>query len=486
MPKISRGKKKAPKPFWQSGSFIFCASVVVLSIILTLEPVAVMVDDYFGTTTSNRALQQQHRRLGGMNEAAERHCQENPGTCTEAPEDIHTSFQVHLINKSVYRADIHWDNDSTGQVISNIEAGASLDLTVFPANKFFITRHGVKEGLFDPLANRPLRFEPTKVGQTFVIPENAAPSDDKCIDRFDKACQDYAKAGKCWEQPGWMIVHCCQSCNEYSPELDAARLIDGSVRCTKENMNITEPVWKPGDLDALFTKWANDPEFKQFQPNVLSSPDQFDANGLPQPWVITFDNFFSQEEAQALIEGGRMAGFDRSTNQGKTNDQGEMEMVTSTTRTSSNAWCIGDCQQLPGVRTMTKRIEQVTGIEEKNYEPFQVLEYQDKQFYKMHHDSEGRDPKPPGNRILTFFLYLSNVEEGGETQFNKLGIYVKPKLGRALVWPSVRNESPDFWDDRMYHEAMPVVRGEKYAANHWIHLNDYEGPNRWGCTGSFA
>ena len=134
---------------------------------------------------------------------------------------------------------------------------------------------------------------------------------------------------------------------------------------------------------------------------------------------------------------------------------------------------------------MTSRIEQVTGINHKNYEPFQVLEYYDGQFYKMHHDSEGRDPKPPGNRILTFFLYLTDVEEGGETQFNKLDLYVKPKLGRALVWPSVRNEEPDFWDDRMYHEAMPVIKGKKYAANPWIHLNDYEGPNKWGCTGSF-
>jgi len=86
---------------------------------------------------------------------------------------------------------------------------------------------------------------------------------------------------------------------------------------------------------------------------------------------------------------------------------------------------------------------------------------------------------------LTFFLYLSDVEEGGETTFNKLGLEVKPKLGRALVWPSVRDDEPDFWDDRTYHEAMPVIKGKKYAANHWIHLNDYEGPNLWGCTGSF-
>ena len=103
------------------------------------------------------------------------------------------------------------------------------------------------------------------------------------------------------------------------------------------------------------------------------------------PWIMTFDNFFSPEEAEALIEGGRMAGFDRSTNQGTVNAQGEMEMVTSTTRTSSNAWCQGGCEKLPLVRAVTERIERVTGIPKKNYEPFQILEYQDNQFYKMHH-----------------------------------------------------------------------------------------------------
>ena len=39
--------------------------------------------------------------------------------------------------------------------------------------------------------------------------------------------------------------------------------------------------------------------------------------------------------------------------------------------------------------------------------------------------------------------------------------------GRALVWPSVKNEDPDSSDTRMYHEAMEVIKGTKYAANHW-------------------
>ena len=39
--------------------------------------------------------------------------------------------------------------------------------------------------------------------------------------------------------------------------------------------------------------------------------------------------------------------------------------------------------------------------------------------------------------------------------------------GRALVWPSVMNDDPDATDSRMYHEAKAVIKGTKYAANHW-------------------
>jgi hypothetical protein len=42
------------------------------------------------------------------------------------------------------------------------------------------------------------------------------------------------------------------------------------------------------------------------------------------------------------------------------------------------------------------------------------------------------------------------VEEGGETYFNRLDLAVKPKKGRALVWPSVLDDNPEYWDKRMY------------------------------------
>ena len=52
----------------------------------------------------------------------------------------------------------------------------------------------------------------------------------------------------------------------------------------------------------------------------------------------------------------------------------------------------------------------MTGIPQNNYESLQILEYQVGQFYKRHHDSSGKKDKASGHRILTFFLYLNDVE----------------------------------------------------------------------------
>jgi prolyl 4-hydroxylase len=87
--------------------------------------------------------------------------------------------------------------------------------------------------------------------------------------------------------------------------------------------------------------------------------------------------------------------------------------------------------------------------------------------------------------MLTFFLYLSDVEEGGETYFPTLDIAVKPKKGRAVLWPSTLVEFPTQIDPRTMHEARKVIKGRKFAANSWIHVYDYRKPNLWGCTGTF-
>ena len=75
------------------------------------------------------------------------------------------------------------------------------------------------------------------------------------------------------------------------------------------------------------------------------------------------------------------------------------------------------------------------------------------------------------------------MEEGGETEFKKLGIKARPKKGRALLWPSTFDARPLEQDIRTFHEAKPVIRGTKFAANMWIHQFDFKKAHRLGCTG---
>jgi prolyl 4-hydroxylase len=89
-----------------------------------------------------------------------------------------------------------------------------------------------------------------------------------------------------------------------------------------------------------------------------------------------------------------------------------------------------------------------------------------------------------GPRIYTLFLYLSDVEEGGETEFPSLGLRVTPRKGAAVLWPSVSDSDPDRRNDiRTMHQALPVIKGLKYAANIWIHMYDYKTQWHNDCTG---
>ena len=41
---------------------------------------------------------------------------------------------------------------------------------------------------------------------------------------------------------------------------------------------------------------------------------------------------------------------------------------------------------------------------------------------------------------------------------------MQPKKGRAVLWPATFNERPFEKDARTHHEALPVLKGIKYAA----------------------
>tara|TARA_B100001564_G_C20342006_1_gene534965 strand:- start:44 stop:634 length:591 start_codon:yes stop_codon:yes gene_type:complete len=65
-------------------------------------------------------------------------------------------------------------------------------------------------------------------------------------------------------------------------------------------------------------------------------------------------------------------------------------------------------------------------------------------------------------RFLVAFIYLNDVDEGGETSFPKLDYLVPPKRGQILVFPPT-------WQYR--HAGLPPISSNKYIIGSYLHYN---------------
>lgn len=293
-----------------------------------------------------------------------------------------------------------------------------------------------------------------------VQPAKAEASVFVCSD-LDESCEHWASKGECEGNPGYMRNKCPKSCNTCD------FVEKGNLLCHRTLE--TKPLLRPGGVNAMFENLVS----------VLSPTHDVTVHRRPPdgPWVVTIEDFLNTEEVDAVIEKGGHH-FERSL-------AGD---GVSSVRTSATSWCnVPFCEADPVIKRVRSRIANVTGVPISHGEHVQVLRYDAGQFYKEHHDQNAHPRSPWGPRLFTFFLYLSNVEEGGGTRFTSLNMTVHPKPGRALVWPSVLDADPSAIhgaDMRTMHESVSVVKGEKIAANVWLHQYDFQTALAAGCKNS--
>ena len=335
------------------------------------------------------------------------------------------------------------------------------------------------------------------------LPEAVA-SHANLLDAADAECKDehadcasWAAAGECGKNAAYMTSSCPVSCRSCEAQRRACERVESSRAIRRE----------PGGLDALFERALAD--FAAFSPRVLHR----------EPWVVEFDDFVSEDEAAALI-----AVANDSLVRSLAGDQ------VSPVRTSNQFWCsTGECLRDEAVRRVTERVANVTGVPSRNMEYFQILRYEPGQFYRRaraprapagrvarrspfafrlsrgwrgvspraalsalalarapsarrsHHDQNSAPWTPQGVRLLTFYIYLNDVQQGGGTSFTDLGIAVQPKRGKAVLWPSVLDAQLERIEPMTHHEALPPVSGTKYGANLWLHQYDFKTPSSNGC-----
>jgi prolyl 4-hydroxylase len=188
------------------------------------------------------------------------------------------------------------------------------------------------------------------------------------------------------------------------------------------------------------------------------------------PKVYIIENFFSDYEADAVIEYAKPRVSKSTVGQ---SDSGGVRQ--SETRTSSNTWMPRHSSDV--ANTLYLRAADLLRIDEKilessqNAEDIQVVHYSVGEKYDAHHDWGVSGY--PESRYITLLLYLNNMPDeysGGETSFpkgnNGHGFKVLPKRRTAVLFYSLLEDGNG--DDLSLHQALPVTKGEKWLCNFWV------------------
>mmetsp|Transcript_21895 Transcript_21895/g.41762 ORF Transcript_21895/g.41762 Transcript_21895/m.41762 type:complete len:348 (+) Transcript_21895:64-1107(+) len=211
-----------------------------------------------------------------------------------------------------------------------------------------------------------------------------------------------------------------------------------------------------------------------------------------RPRAYLYHNFMTEQECDHVIEIAS-----KTVRRSTVVDSETGEVKTDPIRTSSQTFLRrGHDHVTQGIE---ERLARFAMIPFENGEDMQVLRYEYGQKYDAHHDVGELDSKSGqqlaadgGFRAATSLLYLSTVEEGGETVFpysewidptlatsqhysecGSMGVAAKPKKGDMLLFWSVTLDGKI--DPASMHAGCPVLKGTKWTGTKWLH----QRPFRW-------
>ncbi|XP_057768881.1 probable prolyl 4-hydroxylase 9 isoform X2 [Salvia miltiorrhiza] len=198
-----------------------------------------------------------------------------------------------------------------------------------------------------------------------------------------------------------------------------------------------------------------------------------------KPRALYFPNFATAEQCQSIVKMAKvnLRPSTLALRQGETADN------TKGIRTSSGMFISAYEDKTGTLDQIEEKIARATMIPRKHGESFNVLRYEIGQRYQSHYDAFNPAEYGPqkSQRVASFLLYLSDVEEGGETMFplengknidsnydfgKCLGLKVKPQRGDGLLFYSLFPNGTI--DPASLHGSCPVIKGEKWVATKWI------------------
>ncbi|MEY4370418.1 MAG: hypothetical protein RIQ48_127 [Pseudomonadota bacterium] len=189
-------------------------------------------------------------------------------------------------------------------------------------------------------------------------------------------------------------------------------------------------------------------------------------NNFTNSIIEEFSEFISDEESNKLIE---LAEIDLK----KMTVLGESS--PNDYRIAEGTWLSNDQEPMKMIRY---RISQLLDINPENMEATHIVKYNVGGEYKVHHDFFHTNTdysesalKRGGQRVYTALIYLNDNFTGGETEFPKLNITVKPEKNKLVIWKNLKDNDELNMDS--LHAGLPVKLGCKYILIIWIRKNKF-------------
>ncbi|XP_031434616.1 prolyl 4-hydroxylase subunit alpha-1b [Clupea harengus] len=231
--------------------------------------------------------------------------------------------------------------------------------------------------------------------------------------------------------------------------------------CRGEGIKMT-----PRRQSRLFCRYYDNGHNPQYLLGPVKQEDEWD-----RPRIVRFHDIISDSEIAKVKELAKPR-LRRATISNPVT--GVLE--TAHYRISKSAWLTS--YEHPVIERINQRIEDLTGLEMDTAEELQVANYGVGGQYEPHFDF-GRKDEPDafkelgtGNRIATWLFYMSDVPAGGATVFPDVGAAVRPKKGTAVFWYNLFPSGEGDYSTR--HAACPVLVGNKWVSNKWIHERGQE------------
>ncbi|XP_018552492.1 prolyl 4-hydroxylase subunit alpha-1b isoform X2 [Lates calcarifer] len=239
--------------------------------------------------------------------------------------------------------------------------------------------------------------------------------------------------------------------------------------CRGEGIRMT-----PRRESRLFCRYYDNNRNPMYVLAPVKQQDEWDS-----PYIVRYLDIISDKEIERIKQLAKPR-LRRAT----VHDPQTGKLTTAQYRVSKSAWLTG--YEDPMIERINQRIEDLTGLEMDTAEELQVANYGVGGQYEPHFDF-GRKDEPDafkelgtGNRIATWLFYMSDVSAGGATVFPDVGAAVWPKKGTAVFWYNLFASGEGDYSTR--HAACPVLVGNKWVSNKWIHERGQEWRRPCGLT----